>query len=96
MSESKWFWDYLARTLHRWYVALIGVAFGIFGFVKDGLGWDIPMPSWFWWAAAFTALFVSQSWVYRDLYCQYEAVLSPEADCNRFRFGPAPGAKSIH
>jgi hypothetical protein len=30
-------WDYLARLLHRWYVALIGVAFGILGFVKDGL-----------------------------------------------------------
>jgi hypothetical protein len=67
--------------LHRWYVALIGVAFGILGFVKDGLGWDIPMPSWFWWAAALTALFVSQFWVSRDLYSRYEAMLSPEADC---------------
>jgi hypothetical protein len=81
MSESKLFWDYLARILHRWYVALIGVAFGIFGFVKDGLGWGIPMPSWFWWAATFSVLFVSQFWVYRDLYRQYEAMLSPEADC---------------
>jgi hypothetical protein len=81
MSESTWLLlDYLARLLHRWYVVLIGVAFGILGFVKDGLGWDIPMPSWFWWAAALTALFVSQFWVYRDLYRRYEAMLSPEAD----------------
>ena len=27
------------------------------------------------------ALFVSQFWVYRDLYRQHEAMLSPEADC---------------
>jgi hypothetical protein len=76
MSESKWlFWDYLARLLHRWYVVLISVAFGILGFVKDGLSWNIPVPSWFWWAAALIALFVSQFWVYRDLYRQHEAML---------------------
>ena len=82
MSESKSFlWDYLSRLLHRWYVVLIGFAFGVFGFVKDGLGWNIPMPSGFWWVAGLTALLVSQVWVYRDLYRQYEAMLSPEADC---------------
>jgi hypothetical protein len=78
MSESKWLRDYLARLSHRWYVALISVAFGILGFV---MGWNIPVPSWFWWAAVLIALFVSQFWVYRDLYRQHEAMLSPEADC---------------
>ena len=73
--------DYLTRLLHHWLAILIGGAFAILGLLKDDLGFDIPMPFQFWWAAALVAFFVGQYRVYRDLYCQYEAMLSPEPDC---------------
>ncbi len=81
MSESECLRDYLGRLLHCWYVVLISVAFGILGFVKDGLGWDVPLPPRFWWAAGLIALFISQFLAFRDLYRQYEATLSPQANC---------------
>jgi hypothetical protein len=73
--------DYLVRLSHQWLAIFIGIAFAAFGFLKAGLGFDIPMPSRFWWTAALVTLFVSQHRVYRDLYRQYEAILSPESDC---------------
>jgi hypothetical protein len=81
MSESKCLWDYVGRLWDSWYFVLISTTFGILGFVKDGLGWNVPLSPWFWWAAAFIALFISQFLAYRDLYRQYEAMLSPQANC---------------
>jgi hypothetical protein len=71
---------YAVGLLEKWYAVLIGVAFGLFGFLKDGLGIDIPVPSWIWWAGAVATVFVVQFWMYYEMYKDHEALRAPGAD----------------
>jgi hypothetical protein len=71
---------YVVGLLEKWYAVLVGVGFGLLGFLKDGLGIDIPVPSWIWWVGAAVTFFCVQFWMYYEIYKDREALRSPAAD----------------